>query len=708
MTSLTLGIDIGGTFTDLVAISDRQQIYTAKVLTTPADPADGVRQGLAELLERHELVASNIRHVIHATTLITNAIIERKGATIGFVTTAGFRDLLEIGREVRYDLYDLFLHMPEPLAPGPRRMEVRERIAADGDVLLPLEEADVLGAVEELLAQGVEAVAVGFLHAYANDRHERQAAAIIAQAHPDLPVSISSEVAREIREYERFSTTAANAYVQPLARRYFRRLERDLESAGTGGPLHVMLSNGGYATPDVAGDLPVRLIESGPAAGALIAGHYGKATGQASVLAFDMGGTTAKLSLIEDGVPAVIHGLEVARVHRFKRGSGLPIKAPSVELIEIGAGGGSIAHIDQLGLLAVGPESAGSDPGPACYGFGGTRPAVTDADLVLGYLNPDYFLGGQMSLDVDAARRAIDRNLASPLGLDVEQVAWGIHDMVNENMATAAGVYIAEQGKDPRRFTLIATGGAGPVHAAEVARKIGLSTVIVPPSAGVASAAGLLVASPRMDFAHSLPARLADVDWPAVNGILADLEASGRRALRDAGVQQHEMTVERVVDLRYVNQGHEVSISLPGGTLGPGSVDEIVAGFDREYTARFNRTIPGVPVEAITWRLTVLGPTPDLEFAAPRPVADAGRGTTVDGASKCERLAYFPDGGYRPVPVYDRYRLQSRTAQSGPAILEEDESTTIVGPGDRFEVDGALNVIVRLSSAGGSESEAIP
>jgi N-methylhydantoinase A/oxoprolinase/acetone carboxylase beta subunit len=313
-----------------------------------------------------------------------------------------------------------------------------------------------------------------------------------------------------------------------------------------------------------------------------------------------------------------------------------------------------------------------------------------------------------MSLDVDAARLAIHRSLADPLGLNVEQTAWGIHDMVNENMATAAGVYIAEQGKDPRRFTLIATGGAGPVHAAGVARKIGLSTVLVPPSAGVASAAGLLVAPSRMDFAHSLPARIANVDWPAVNGILADLEASGRQALRDAGVQNREMTVERVVDLRYVNQGHEVSIPLPGGTLGPGSVDEIIARFDREYTARFNRTIPGVPVEAITWRLTVLGPTPDLEIAAPRRVSDAGRETTADGARKDERLAYFPNGGYRPVPVYDRYRLQPGTARPGPAILEEDESTTIVGPGDWFEVDEALNVIVRLSPSGDSESEAIP
>jgi N-methylhydantoinase A len=692
MVRVQLGVDIGGTFTDFVAVVDDGTVFTGKTLTTPSDPARAVQSGLHVLLQENQIDAKSIDVVIHATTLITNAIIERKGARIGLITTAGFRDLLEIGREVRYDLYDLFLRMPRPLVPRALRLEVRERIDSSGNVVQPLNVDDVRNAAVEFVASGVEAIAIGFLHSYLNDEHERAAADLIRGEFPDLMVSTSAAVAREIREYERFSTTAANAYVQPLAGRYLKRLADHLNESGIEGPLHIMLSNGGVATADVAASLPVRLIESGPAAGALAAGHTGKSTGESHILGFDMGGTTAKLCLVEDGEPAVTYSLDVAREHRFKRGSGLPIRAPSVELIEIGAGGGSIARIDELGLLTVGPESAGSEPGPACYRFGGVEPTVTDADLVLGYLNPDYFLGGEMRLDPVAARCALDSGLAKSLNLEVERVAWGIHDMVNENMATAAGVYIAEKGRDPRRYAMVATGGAGPVHAIDVARKIGLSKVIVPPSAGVASAAGLLVAPPRMDFAHSYPARLTDVDWDEVNRILRELEEAGRSALRQSGVSDEQMAIERIVELRYVNQGHEVPVPLPEAELGPARVDKILSSFEAEYISRFNRTIPGVPVESLTWRVTVLGPVPDTGAA---PASDDQRASPPVASSA--RPVYSPaTGEFIPVQVYRRDSLTSGAELVGPAIIEEIASTTVIGQNDVVSVDRWTNLIITL------------
>ncbi len=689
-----LGIDIGGTFTDFIAVDQQTgAITTFKTLTTPDDPAVGVQTGLNEMIASSSLNPAEFGSIIHATTLITNAIIERRGVRTGLITTAGFADLLEIGREVRYSLYDLFIRMPVPLVPASLRFEVDERTLADGTASRRLDETALRQAVEKLIAQGVESIAVCFLHAYTNNTHERQAAELIAGSAPAISLSISSEVANEIREFERLSTTAANAYVQPIASAYLNRMQSVLSATDIDAPLMVMLSNGGITTTDAAVRFPVRMVESGPAAGALVAGHIGTQAGISNVLAFDMGGTTAKLCLVDNGLPTINYTLEVARVHRFRKGSGLPIQAPSVELIEIGAGGGSIAHIDALGLLAVGPQSASSDPGPACYGFGGDHPTVTDADLLLGYLDPDYFLGGDMPLDRASATQSIDQRLSTHLGMSVHDIARGIHELVNENMATAASVYIAEKARDPRQCTLVATGGAGPVHAAGVARKIGIPRVLIPPAAGVASAGGLLIAPPRMDFSNSSIALLDEINWPHINGILDNLETEGRQLLRHCDVPDADVRTSRTVDMRYVNQGHEVSVPLPDGPLTSSSVPLISQAFDAVYLELFGRTIPGVPLETITWRLSVLGPTPTLEFSgssAASPTADPF----------AIRSVYFEEAGeFTDTPIYRRHLLPTGHRAQGPAIIQEAESTTVVGPSDFFSVDQSGNIVLELGAS---------
>ena len=689
-----LGIDIGGTFTDFIAVDDDSgQVHTWKTLTTPADPAIAVIEGMAGLLQAHDIDPAEVDALIHATTLITNSLIERKGARTALVTTAGFPDLIEIGREVRYDLYDLFLKMPEPLVPRELRFEVRERTGHTGEVLAVPDRDALRELAARLVDAGVESVAVCFLHSYANPANERLAADALAEHLPHGHVSISSEVAGEIREYERFSTTAANAYVQPLAGRYLRGLEERIADSGVPAPLRVMLSNGGTTTVEEAARLPVRLVESGPAAGALIGAHYARLLDEPLVLAFDMGGTTAKLCAIEDGRPTIGSGLEVARVHRFKRGSGLPIRAPSVELIEIGAGGGSIARVDELGLLTIGPDSAGADPGPACYGQGGDQPTVTDADLLLGYLDPDFFLGGAMTLDREAAERAVACALQPALALDPLRIAAGISDIVNENMATAAGVYIAERGQDPRRFTLVATGGAGPVHAVEVARKLGIAKVVVPPSAGVASAGGLLVAPPRLDFARSRLARLDELEWDEVEQLFAAMENEALRTLAGMGIASGDIEVERSVDARYVNQGHEFPVPIPSGIDRANARELLGKAFEEVYTRLFGRTVPGVPVECVTWRAAVRGRDGSLPAVPTQPRATA--------QPRATRPVYFPAQADAVVtPVYRREALPSGCRIDGPAIIEEAQSTIVAGPADRCEVDVHGNVIVHVGERG--------
>ena len=686
-----VGIDIGGTFTDLVLIDDASgERAIGKVLTTPDDPSEAVEQGLRGLLEREGVDASQLKTIIHGTTLVTNALIERRGTATALLTTEGFRDAVAIGTEHRYDMYDIFLEKPEPLVPRSLRYGVRERVLDDGSVLRDLDEEQVRAIAGELLERGIGAVAVSFLHGFRNPVHEQRVAEILAEEAPGVAVSLSSEVSPEIREYERTSTTIANVYVRPLVERYLQRLEERLRRLGFDGSFYVMLSNGGTASVETACRFPVRLLESGPAAGALAAAFYGEAAGFSDVLSFDMGGTTAKACLIDGGEPLTSTDFEVARVYRFKKGSGLPVKTAVIEMIEIGAGGGSIARVGPLGLPKIGPESAGADPGPACYGRGGTQPTVTDADLLLGYLDPDFFLGGRMRLDYGAAEKAM-RKISDALGVDPLKAAWGVHQVVDENMANAARVHAVERGKDPRKYLLLAFGGAGPVHAHRVARALGVPAFVAPLGAGTASAFGFLCAPLSFDLARSLYGRLDELDWDAANAALAEMEEEGRELLRASGVADEDVLVRRLGEMRYVGQGHEVGVKLPEGTLGLDDVGGISAGYREEYRRLYRREGPDVPLEAITWRVEVSAPRPEIlqeeRGGDPRALGEARKG---------KREIYLPEkDGFAAVPVYDRYRLDPGAAFDGPAVVEERESTVIVGPDSRAEVDGLRNLIVR-------------
>ncbi len=694
-----IGVDIGGTFTDLVWVDDATgAVRVGKLLTTPKDPSQAVEQGVVTLLHDAGGAPAQVGALIHGTTLATNALIERKGAKTALLTTVGFRDALEIGREGRYDMYDLFIDPPAPLVPRHLRLEVRERALADGAVLTPLDEAGARAAIRRLMDERVEAIAICLIHAYRNPAHERALAALCAQLVPGIPVSCSSEVVSEIREYERASTVCANVYVMPLMARYLDDLERKLHGLGIPGRFYIMMSAGGIATPETAKRVPVRLVESGPAAGALAAARMARQLGEEHLLSFDMGGTTAKACVIDRGEPLLAREFEVARADRFKKGSGLPIRVPVVELIEIGAGGGSIARMDRMGLLKVGPDSAGADPGPACYALGGGEPTVTDADLLLGYLDPDFFLGGRMRLDVQAARRAVEERIARPTGLGLTEAAWGIHRVVNENMAAAARIHGIERGKDLRAYPLFAFGGAGPVHAWHVGRILKVPRVLVPFAAGALSAYGLLAAPLAFDFVRTAAMRLDAADWGRVNTLFEEMESEGLRILRGAGVADTDVRIRRTAEMRYVGQGHEVEVEVPPGALGPGSLSPITAAFEGAYRSLYGRTPMGVPLEALNWRTVVSGPTPDLIIGGRPGMASAlprSAGTPMMAAPKSRRPAYFPEArGYVETPVYDRYGLEPGARFDGPAIVEERESTTVVGPGGRVRVDGHQTLII--------------
>jgi N-methylhydantoinase A/oxoprolinase/acetone carboxylase beta subunit len=689
-----VGIDIGGTFTDLIMVDPRTgERFISKVLTTPKDPSVGALQGLRELLEGRGLGGAEVSHVIHGTTLVTNALIERKGARTGLVTTRGFRDVLEMGREKRYDIYDLFLEMPEPLVPRPLRVEVSERLLADGSVHTPLDEADARAAVERLVAEGVESVAVCFLHSYRNPAHERRMGELLARLAPHLAVSLSVEVIPELREYERLSTTACNAYVMPLMKRYLGRFREELRALGYGGELYMMLSGGGIATAADAERFPVRVLESGPAAGALVAAAYGEAMDVRDiVLSFDMGGTTAKICVIRDGRPLVTTDFEAAAVWRFKKGSGLPIKLPVIDMIEIGAGGGSIARMDRLGLLKVGPRSAGSDPGPACYGLGGTEPTVTDADLLLGYLDAGYFLGGRMRLQPALAREAVGR-LAERLGIPLERAAWGIYQVVGENMANAARVHAVERGQDPKGYAMVAFGGAGPVHAYWVATRLGIQRVVFPLGAGVASAGGFLIVPLSFDFVRSHVAPLDGLDLDAVNRLYAEMEEEGTRLLTRAGARRRELTYLRTCDLRYVGQGHDVTVAVPGGRLTAKSLGTIRRHFERLYKRLFHRINREYEIEALSWRLLVTAPKPEFRLL-PFPARPDSR--EADALKGTRRVFFAESEGYVDCPVYDRYRLFEGARIPGPAVIEERESTAVVGPRASVVADPYLNLLMAI------------
>lgn len=683
-----LAFDTGGTFTDFALMDDRGALHLHKVLSTPANPADAVVQGVRELLEAHgEAIDLDGLQVLGATTVVTNAVLERKGVETGFISTDGFQDMLRIRNEGRYDLYDLNIKYPDPLVSRANSFGVAERIAASGEVMTPLDEDSVRAAARSLKERGIRSVAVCLLHAYKYPEHEAHVARILREEYPEIFVSLSSDVCPEMREFDRASTTVVNAYTRPQMVGHVTHLQREFKAKGIDRQVLWMTSAGGLVPSGRAAELPVRLIESGPAAGAVAAAEFGRAAGEASVLSFDMGGTTAKLCLIPNGEPTVGVDLEVAHYQRFRKGSGFPLKIQSIQMIEIGAGGGSIAAKNPLGLLDVGPHSAGAAPGPAAYGRGGTEPTVTDADILLGYMGTGSFVGGSFKVSRELAEGAME-TLADELGVSVTRCAFGIHDLINESMAKAAAMHATDLGVDPRSLPMVAFGGAGPVHAYGIARKLGIKRIICPTGAGVTSAIGLLIAPVAVDLSASHPMPLATFDVPAMGRILDELSAQGMEVVSAAGVAPADITHRFSVDMRYVGQGHEITVPLPDRTLEPDALlEELKTRFAALYRELFGRTV-NASTEIITWRLRTSGEKDEVTRPHAAQVADA---------LKTRRDVYFPEiGDFVPTPVYDHYRLPVDRPIEGPAIVEQRESTAVVGPSGTAHVDARGNLVINL------------
>ncbi|MEI6264823.1 MAG: hydantoinase/oxoprolinase family protein [Sphingobacteriia bacterium] len=684
-----LGIDIGGTFTDLVLLDETNSLlYFGKTLTTYPDPTLGILNGVNELLIQHGKSVSDVATLVHGTTLVTNAVIERKGAKTALLTTEGFEDVLAIGREMRYDIYDVFITMPKPLVPKELRKGIAERIDKSGKILTKLNIVAAEKTILQLQKKGIQSVAVSLLHSYANTSHEQQIGELLRKNFPALTYSLSCEVMPEIREYERSSATVMNAYVQPLTDQYLKNLRTKLNVLGFEGIIHIMNSAGRLTTLEGARKTPVQLLESGPAGGTMAGVFFGKLVGKKDLVAFDMGGTTAKASMIKNGAPEITNHFEAAREKRFKKGSGLPVRIPVIDMIEIGAGGGSIAHLNHLGLLTVGPESASSTPGPACYNRGGENPTVTDADLILGFLNEDYFLGGTMKLHKDKAIAAMKKKIADPLKISVEAAAWGIHRIVNENMANAARVHIIEKGLDPRFFSMLAFGGAGPVHAFNVARLMNAPQLIVPSGAGVLSALGFLVSPVATEEITSYICRLDQMDWKKINTIIKAMEAKGRSFIDKAGIKQKNATTSIVADMRYSGQGHEITVSIPSGKLSNQSITTIEANFKAEYLLRYGRDIDNIPIETVTWRVLVSGPSPEL---IPNQAVVGKHSKALKGTRKV-----YWGKNYEETPVYDRYSIPINKKINGPCIIEEFESTTVVGDDSTVMIDRFKNIIIDM------------
>ena len=679
-----LGIDVGGTFTDY-ALQDLETgcLTVGKHPTRPADIAAGVFDGLELVLDGRPI--SDMRQIVHATTVASNLMVERKGAVTGLLTTQGFRDVLLIQRQLRVNIYDLFLDKVQPLLLRRFIWEVDERMTHSGEVHRPLDEDSVVQAVNTLLNLGVKTFAVALLHSYANPTHERRVGDIIRDISPSALVTLSSDISPQWREYERTSTAVANAYLMPAVRGYLDRFERTLHDKSYTRPLQVMQANGGTANVEVINRAPVRLIESGPAAGALMAAGMARTLHLDHVISFDMGGTTAKVCLIEDGSPSATSQIEIDRM-KMQAGSGLPISVPGIDIVEIGAGGGSIARVE-LGAIAVGPDSAGATPGPICYATGGDAPTVTDADLVLGYLNPDYFLGGRISLDKESSERGISEKLARPLGLTLEEAAWGIHTVVNADMRRALRLATVERGKDPRRFTLIGFGGAGPVHAARLARDLDIARVLLPSGAGVGSAAGLLAADTVFDLARTYDTLLRDSMLSPVNSLFEDLRDGCRELMRENGVTD-AIEFSPSADMHYEGQGFDINVPLPQLPLDLRSIEDLKETFHQKYALTFGYAQLDQPIRATGWKLRAshsLGEFhwPELAPGNPSPTPSSNR------------PAYFPEtGGFTDTPVYSRLTLGAGASINGPAIIEEAESTVVLVPGSRATVDRYGNIVI--------------
>ncbi|MBJ3778874.1 hydantoinase/oxoprolinase family protein [Acuticoccus mangrovi] len=685
-----LSADIGGTFTDIV-LERGDRRWSCKVLTTPKAPEDAVLAGIERLLAESAVRPSEVDRFLHGMTLATNAILERRGAKTALLTTQGFRDVLEIGDEGRFDPSDLRLQKPRPLIPRELRFAVPERMAANGEVLIPLDEAAVAEAAARIGEAAGESVAIGFLHSYANPAHEQQAAEIVRRVLPDISISLSSEVCPEIREYERLSTVAANAYVQQLVVSYLTRLSARLEAAGIGCPAFLMTSGRGVMPFDLAMQVPIRLVESGPAGGAVLSASIAEEMGEKRILSFDMGGTTAKICFISDGTPQIARSFEVDRAARFRKGSGLPVRIPVIELVEIGAGGGSIVSVDATRRIAVGPQSAGSDPGPSCYGKGGRKPTVTDGDLLLGKIDPSRFAGGQIRLDAAQAEAAFGTDVAGKLALDTTEAAFGAVEIVDETMANAAKVHAVELGCELSDHAMVAFGGAAPLHAARLAEKLGIGRVIIPKGAGVGSALGFLRAPISYEVAASQPMRLGLYDQAAVADLLARMWQTASEMIGEAAERFSGVAVT-TTEMRYVGQGHEVTVGAGDGVP---TAAALRTAFEEAYRQLFGRTIEGAPIEILSWKV-----------ALARPTWSPGRSSTAEGEPRratpvATRPVFDPGAGlFLDHSVYERSALRAGDEVPGPALIVEDETTTVVTPGFRARVSGLGHLVLERNPEG--------
>ena len=688
-----LAADIGGTFTDVVLDSPAGR-HTAKVLTTPRAPEVGVFQALDLVLEQSATAPRDVDVLVHGTTLATNALIERKGARTAFLTTRGFRDILEMGFEKRFEQYDIFMDKPDPLVPRPLRREVDERVSAGGRILVPLDAGAVRDVAAEWRGSGIEAVAVGLIHAYAHPAHEQAIREVLAAELPEATVCLSSEVCPEIREFERFSTTCANAYVRPLISGYLLRLQSGLRARGMTCPFYLMMSGGGVTTVENAAKYPIRLVESGPAGGAILAGHVARECGLTEALSLDMGGTTAKICLIENGTPDRSRTFEVARRYRDLKGSGLPVRIPVIEMVEIGAGGGSIAGVDEMNRLRVGPASAGSEPGPACYGLGGERATVTDANLVLGRLDPVRFAGGRIDLEPEQATTALARDVGARLGLDHHWPAVGVVEVVDENMANAARVHAIERGKVIGRHTMVAFGGGAPLHAGRLAQKLGIGRVVIPTGAGVGSAIGFLLAPIAYEVVRTLQVDFRALDAAEVNRMLDDMQAEATNVVRGGAPPDAPLVTTRIVELRYVGQGHDLRIGLDDGPLTRDHGAALKARFEERYRSVYGLTIDGLDIQSVSWSVTVSTPVPPVvptSFPADRP-------STPACTDRSRRIYDAGLGEILSCPVYSRFELEPGMKVAGPAIIAEDETSTYV-PADFDAALNAFEYIVMESTA---------
>ncbi len=672
-----LGVDVGGTFTDSILINEETgEMHIGKVSSTPNDPSIGFLEVTQRMLRKASHTASDLSYVVHGTTVATNAIIEGKTARTAFITTQGFRDMLEIARQIRPTLYDTHFEKPRPLVPRHLCFEVPERLDARGRVLTPLDAEAVRDISTRMRADGVDSVAVCLLHSYVNPAHEKRIGELLREALPEAVVTLSAEVAPEFREYFRASTTVINATIRPVVARYLARIEERLRAEGLQGELLVMQSNGGVATFAAASERPVFMVESGPAAGVMAATRLAAMAGYQDILSFDMGGTTAKVGLVQNGTPVITKDYEVGAIAKGRSGGGYPIRTPVIDLVEIGAGGGSIAWVDPGGVLRVGPQSAGADPGPVCYGRGGKEPTVTDANLVLGRLNPHYFLGGEVPLDPEAAHEAIRKRIAAPLDLDVVEAAHGIIEIANAAMANAFRLISIQRGHDPRDFVLVAFGGAGPLHANRLADELGIPTVLIPMSPGIASSIGLLFTDLKHEHYATILRNTKELDSAELERVLRTLEETGTATLTKEGVLPAQMTMFRQAEMRYVGQSHELTVAIPSGSLGRDELNALIRSFHHAHEQAYGYQVESEPTEIVNVRVTAIGTIAKPRFPEVRESSDGSL-----GALKGKRQVYFAEtNGFVDCPIYDRYKLGFGDRLSGPAVVEELDSTTVIQP----------------------------